>query len=268
MKVLAKGLLGAFALLPFHTNAQTTLEEALIRRAPSFEVMTQSISAEERLVLHQDLLLIAADILCPTDTKRAEISALNIQQARFQKLLNGSSVADIRRLAAQVSAAQEAERKSMRVLPVGSEQEQAIRKAVDRYYEAATDSKTDSYALLFRFWTAARIAFAQQVQTARGQGLNSLLGPGHAAQPGSDEREHARRRAWYVGEEFLRTFKVSTIVANDQKAYVNLRRDSTELRAFSLREEGGTWKVHADLFGYPWSMEDSSPPECAGVLSE
>lgn len=268
MKVFSRRLFGAFILLPFHTNAQTSMEEVFIRRAPFVEVMTQSLSAEEKTILHQDLLLIAADVLCPTDTDRAAISALNILQAKFNELLNGRSLADIRRLAAQVSAAQEAERKSMRILPVGSEQEQAIRNAVDRYYEAATDSESDSYAQLFPFWTAARIAFAQQMETARAQSLSTLLWPERSVQPRSGALEYARSGIWYLDEKFWRTFKVSTILANDRRAYVSLRRDSVEFRTFSLRAESGTWKVHADLFGYPWSLEDSLPPECVGVLSE
>lgn len=235
------------AIATLRVGAHTRMEEALVDRLPD--------SAGART----DLLLIASDTLCPTDTEHVETLAFALQEAKFRKVVEGKTANDVRDLAARVSAAEKQERTSMGTLPPGSQKERIIRKTVEEYYEAAIPDGAKSYAPLFRFWTAERIAFAKQVQGARGRVDVAL---------GFAEPEHVRHAAGYLDAQFLRTLKVSAIVANEHKAYVSLGGESVEMRGFYLLLEEGQWKVHADLFGYPWSREDSLPPECVGVLSE
>lgn len=228
--------------------------------------MARSLSPDEAAVLRADIRLITTDILCPMDPERPDVSAIAIREQMLAQQFDGKTAAELHSQASIVSAALDRERASMHELPVRSTQERAIRAAVEKYFEAAA-GETDSYARLFEFWTAERVAFARNVEGQRQHAFSELFGPGSADR--FAEREHAPRMSILsLTQDLLRTFRVSRIVASNSKAYVSLRNEAGELRSIFLLQ-GGQWKAHADVLGYPWSMAGSFPPEaCVGVLEK
>ncbi len=130
----------------------------------------------------------------------------------------------------------------------------AISAAVQRYLDGVP-AGADTFADMFPFWTRARVAYAEALKPAA-TALEIL--PGYKA-PAPHQRELSALQLY--GDDWLKHVKIVKILASSTKAYVFLGGPEKSARTTFLLDEG-EWKGHSDLFGYPWSRENTEAVEC------
>lgn len=198
--------------------------------------------------------LVMAHELCPIDPERPHFQAMFEREARLKAVLDGKTADNIIEAGARIQSLLDAERASMRELsfdsPMGKEINAAARRYLDEVPEGA-----DNFSAMFPFWTRARVAYASALKPA-GSALDVL--PDYEA-PAPHQRDLSGLLLY--GDGWLKKLKVVRILASPTKAYVFLGDPEKSMRTTFHRDEG-EWKVHSDLFGYPWSQESTEAVDC------
>jgi len=224
-----------------------------------------SLTADEFERFRTQWTVVMQDLHCPADTEKPNIHTMLLRGDLVIQAMNGKSVADVSEMAAKVENAKEAERASMRELPIDSEPARKIRTSVETFLGEAPEQATH-YMEFSRFWTAARTEIARKVVAAGAPTLLDDKWPTKDGKPppsfSVDSREMS---ASLMPDGWMKKLKVTRIIANDTKAYVDISAFNATLKATFLKEADG-WKSHADFLGFPWSREGTRPPECVGVL--
>ena len=227
-----------------------TSKESIAR---SVQKIRQSLTPDEFESFRASYMLVMADAVCPSDVDRPNLDAMFQRDARSRAAIHGKTADDIIAAATVIQSAVLAERAAMPLQAPDSPLGKAITADVRKYLDEVP-AGAENFSSMFPFWTRARVEYAVALKPIQ----MFEYPPGFKA-PAQHDRDMFLMRLHE--DDWLKYLTIDKILASPTKAYVFLAGNGKTARTTFLLDDG-KWKAHSDLFGYPWSRENSAVVEC------